>query len=417
MKIGYYLQQLVESFLFAWGALRTNLLRTFLSLLGVTIGIFAIITVYTLVDALEKNIRDSMSFLGKDVIYVQKWPWTFEDDYPWWKYIKRPPVNYQEYKLLQNRLQQDASVAIFATAGRRTIKHENVSMESVSIQGITYNFQDVSDVRIAQGRYFSLQELELNRPYTIIGAEVASVLFGNENAIGKEIKIKGRNFKVIGVLVRQGSGFLGTPSSDNNCIISFGLFTKLFKVGRMGIEPIIAARPNEGQDGVGFEYELKGTMRALRGLKPAEEDNFALNRPEMISNVIGEVFKVVGIAGTVIGGFAILVGGFGIANIMFVSVRERTSQIGIQKALGATNYFILWQFLFEAVCLSVIGGTAGLFLVSLITLIPQDFLAITLSPKNIFTGLGISAGIGIMAGLLPALAAARLSPVEAMRTV
>lgn len=216
---------------------------------------------------------------------------------------------------------------------------------------------------------------------------------------------------------KQGENMLGAPTNDKNAIVPYGAFNKLFSIGRGGVEPTIAVKGLDTDPGLQeLEYEIKGVMRNIRGLKPREEDNFALNRPEMVAEAISSLFKVIGIAGWVIGGFSILVGGFGIANIMFVSVKERTNIIGIQKSLGAKNYFILFQFLFESVFLSLIGGGIGIFIVFLITIIPQDALKLLLSFANISLGLGVSVVIGVLSGIIPAVLASNLDPVIAIRS-
>jgi putative ABC transport system permease protein len=409
------LRLIFESFRFAMEALRANLLRTTLSLLGVTVGIFSIIAVFTLVDSLEKSIRDSMSFLGDRVIYVQKWPWEFKEDFPWWKYFKRPIASVREYKVVEKRVQNGDGVAIFWNKGRNTVKYGNSSVENVNLQGVSFQFNRVSDVRVANGRYFTQQDIDASKPVAILGYEVANGLFPQGNALGKDVKIKGRTFKIIGILEKQGESFLG-PSNDSNTIIPYGMFMKMFSTGQRGMEPTLAVKGRADDEGLQeLEGELRGLMRNLRGLRPKDEDNFALNRPEMIAGMITSLFSVISVAGAVIGGFSILVGGFGIANIMFVSVKERTNLIGIQKSLGAKNYFILLQFLFESIFLSLIGGGVGILLVLGLTFIPQDKLPILLTPANIILGLGISATIGLLAGMIPATLASRLDPVIAIR--
>ena len=224
-------------------------------------------------------------------------------------------------------------------------------------------------------------------------------------------------FTIIGIFEEEGAGFLDLPSKDEACLIPFGAFSKMFYTGRNGLEPTIAAKGKDTDIGlVALENEMTGLLRAKRGLKPTEENNFALNKTEFIQNAIGSIFDVISVAGWVIGGFSILVGGFGIANIMFVSVRERTNIIGIQKSLGARNYFILFQFLFEAVCLSLIGGGSGILLVYFLSFIPLGSLDLILSFNNILLGLGVSSAIGVVAGIVPATLAARMDPVEAIRT-
>lgn len=406
-----------ESFVFAAQALKSNLLRTILSLLGVTIGIFAIIAVLTLVDSLEKNIRDSMSFLGDKVLYVQKWPWSFGSDYPWWKYLNRPVSSTSDFRFLEKNLKEQTAIAMFASRGGRTIRNGSNSMSDAALMGVTYGYNGISDVPLELGRYFTQQEIDASKKVVIIGNTVADNLFPMLSPIGRKISVKGHKFTVIGVMKRQGENFLGAPSNDNNCLVPYGAFTQLFVVGKYGAEPVIGIKGYENdKDLMRLEGEARGLMRAKRGLKPAQDDNFAVNRPEMVAGAISSIFSVLSLAGAIIGGFSILVGGFGIANIMFVSVKERTNIIGIQKSLGAKNYFILFQFLFEAICLSVIGGLAGLLIVYLLTLIPQDLMEVSLSAGNIILGLSISSIIGVIAGIVPAYLASRLDPVEAIRS-
>ncbi|WP_026462177.1 ABC transporter permease [Adhaeribacter aquaticus] len=412
-----FLRLILESFRFAWQALKSNLLRTILSLLGVTIGIFAIISVFTIVDSLERNIRNSMNFLGNNVIYVQRFPWAFGNDYPWWKYFQRPSATIREYRLLEHKLENAEGVAIFWDRRGNTLRYRSNSTSGVNIQGISYGFNKISDVPVAQGRYFTQQEANAARNVIIIGAKIAENLFPNETPLGKAIKIRGLKFSVIGVMEKQGENMLGMPTNDANAYMPFGAFNKLFSTGRQGIEPTIGIKGRETDIGLlELEYEIRGVMRNIRGLKPRDSDNFALNRPEMVAEAITGMFNVIGVAGWVIGGFSILVGGFGIANIMFVSVKERTNIIGIQKSLGAKNYFILFQFLFESIFLSLIGGGVGIFLVYLITLIPQNALELLLSFGNITLGLGVSVVIGVLSGIIPAILASNLDPVIAIRS-
>jgi len=406
-----------ESMAFAMSALRANLLRTLLSLLGVTVGIFAIIAVFTMVDSLELNIRQSMSFLGDKVLRVQKWPWIFEGKYPWYKFVNRPVSSVKDFKYLEKNLQNAQAISLFASKEGRLVKHGNNSMDDINVTGITFFFNQVSDVRLKEGRYFTQRETESNSRFAIIGQDMAQTLFPEQSPIGQTITVKGKRFSVIGVMEKQGDNLIGAPSNDITCLIPYPAFAEMYPVSSGWIEPVICIKGKKTDPGLQWlEGEVRGLMRNRRGLKSFEDDNFAINRPEMIAKAITGIFDAVSLAGAIIGSFSILVGGFGIANIMFVSVKERTSIIGIQKSLGARNSFILNQFLFEAVFLSLIGGLAGLLLVSSLTLIPMDDFKIVLTAGNIVTGLLLSAGIGLISGLAPAIHAAGLNPVDAIRS-
>ena len=405
-----------ESFRFALQALKSNLTRTILSLLGVTIGIFAIIAVFTLVDSLERNIKSSFSFLGTNVIRVDRFPFGGGGEYPWWKYFQRPPANFQEYQFLKQRLKNADAVTISASANA-IMKAGSNSYSGANLEGILFDYKDVFEVPVEKGRFFTELEVTAARNVTLIGMKIANALFPGQDPLGKELKIKGHKFLVVGIFKEEGEGLFDLPSKDEACLIPYGSFAKLYNVGRFGIEPTIAVQGQDDDIGlIALENEMAGLLRGKRGLKPTQEDNFALNKSEFIQNAIGSIFDVISIAGWVIGGFSILVGGFGIANIMFVSVKERTNIIGIQKSLGAKNYFILLQFLFEATFLSLFGGLAGILIVFLLSFIPLGTLEVTLSFGNILLGVGLSSAIGIVAGIVPATLAARMDPVEAIRS-
>lgn len=408
---------LKESILFAWNALISNKLRTFLSLLGITIGIFAIITVFTVVDSLERNIRGSVQSLGDNVVYVMKWPWSFGPDYPWWKYMNRPVPSYHEMTDVQRKVKSIEAVG-FQITTRKTLKHLNNTIENAIVTGWSYGYGQVKSFELTEGRYFREDEAEGGYNVVILGCTLAEGLFpNNKYPIGETIKVAGRNCKVIGILKKEGESMLGN-SMDNQAIVPYH-FAKLFiDVKSENGDPFIAAKAKAGVTNEQLKDELTGIMRNIRGLKPLADDNFALNETNLLSKNFDGLFDSVGIAGAIIGGFSILVGGFGIANIMFVSVRERTNLIGIQKSLGAKNYFILSQFLFEAVFLSLLGGIIGLLLIYLLTFIADDIvdMEITLTRSNIILGLTISVLIGVISGFIPAYGASQLDPVEAIRT-
>jgi len=414
------LRLIAESLGFAWRALKSNILRTILSLLGVTIGIFSIIAVLTLVDSLQKNIVDSLNFLGTDVIYVEKWPFTGGNSRDWWKdYIRRPNVSYDEYRFLKANLKTGQSISIFADAQPITVKAGSNGINKITLNGIAADYDKLFEINIENGRYLTSAELEGGRNVVIIGNEIAKALFPKSNPVGRNVKIKNLKFTVVGVIKKEGESFMGWASKDYGCFIPYDAFRKLYQTGTgrwNELGSTIGLKGYENDVGlVELENETRGYMRVKRGLKPAKKDNFTMNRPEALVKVISGLFDVLGVAGWIIGGFSMLVGGFGIANIMFVSVKERTSIIGLQKSLGAKNYFILSQFLFESIFLSLIGGLTGLLLVWLLTFAPFGSLHVVLSVKNIVLGLGVSSIIGLVAGIVPAAVAARLDPVIAIR--
>jgi putative ABC transport system permease protein len=396
-----------------------------LSLLGVTVGIFAIISVLTIVDSLEKNVKDSLNFLGSDVLYVDKFPWGGGDgSRDWWKsYIKWPTSSYGEYRFLKSNLQQASMVCIYANVGGGVVKRNSNSLGQVNFVGGSDDYDQVYEVKILRGRYFRELEIASGRDVVVIGFEIQQNLFpNNEDPIGKTIKIKNRKYTVIGTTEKEGENVFGDSFGDYSCLMPYNALRKIYQTGT-GRWNEFATRSVIGLKGRGedvglveLENELRGLMRVKRGLKPIDKDNFAINRPEAIAKMISGVFDVLSLAGWVIGGFSILVGGFGIANIMFVSVKERTSIIGLQKSLGAKNYFILFQFLFEASFLSLIGGLGGLILVWLITFIDLGNLEMVLTLKNVVLGLGVSSIIGLVAGIVPAAMASRLDPVAAIRS-
>jgi putative ABC transport system permease protein len=403
-----------ESFRFAIHAIVVNKLRTVLSLSGISIGIFAIITVFTIFDSMESEIRKSISSLGSNVLYVQKWPWSMGGEYPWWKYISRPQPNLDDLQAIQ-RHSRAAETAAYMMGVTRTLKRGNSAVEGITIIGGSHDYEQVMEVNIEAGRYFTPTESKNGHSVCIIGAGVAEDLFRNADPLGREIKIFGQRFQIIGLLAKEGEDMFSN-SGDDQVIVPVNFTRNLYDLRQTDGTIAVKARPNVSNDEM--RDELTGILRSARKLKPKAEDNFAINETDLISKGFDQLFGVIAMVGWIIGGFSLLVGGFGIANIMFVSVRERTGIIGIEKALGAKRYFILLEFLFESVTLSLIGGLFGLLLVFGITFVISQAMGmdIVLTFWNIFLGISVSFVIGLVSGIVPAMSAARLDPVVAIRT-
>lgn len=407
-----------ESFSLAFNSLRVNKLRTFLSLLGITIGIFSIIAVFTVIDSLENAIRESLSELGDNVVFIEKWPWAppeGETEYPWWRYLNRPYATIDEAEELGHRSQLSQSWAYYYRFFR-SLQADNGKADNVPVIASTYQVIDVWNLNIDRGRYFTEAEMRSGAPVTVIGADIADRLFKDNNPIDQYIKIQGHRFRVIGVFKKKGQ--FGTGMDGNVLISALKAFT-MQDPRKQELGQAICAKAKPGVEAEEYLAELEGIMRTIRNLKPMEDNNFALNKTDILSRQIDAIFGVFSLAGGIIGGFAIIVGGFGIANIMFVSVKERTKIIGIQKSLGAKRYFILLQFIFEAIVLSLVGGILGLIFVEIGSLLADQFAGfdIILTAGNIVKGIFISSLIGFVAGFMPARAAARLDPVAAMNSL
>lgn len=412
-----FLKLLKENIIFASFSLWSNKLRTFLSLLGITIGILSIISVFTIVDSLESNIRGSVESLGKNLIYIEKWPWVFAENTPWWKYINRPTPQLNEAAELKKRI-KDAAAVSFQVGFKKTIKARNNSIENVGITWVSHEYERVHSFTIENGRYFTDAESGIGANVCILGCNVALGLFGGFiDPVGNEIKISGKKLKVIGVFKKEGESILGS-TMDNAVIAPINYIARIADLKSENLDPFITVKGKPGITNEQLKDELMGAMRGIRRLKPAAEENFALNEIQLLSAGFDTMFGIIGTAGWIIGGFSILVGGFGIANIMFVSVKERTSLIGIQKSLGAKNYSILMQFLFESIFLSLIGGIFGLLIVALICPLAGAWfgMEVSLSYANIILGITISFLIGIISGFIPAYGASQLDPVEAIRS-
>ncbi|MBK9731990.1 MAG: ABC transporter permease [Chitinophagaceae bacterium] len=409
-----------ESVAIAIRELRVNKLRTILTLLGISIGIFCVISIFSSVDSLENNLRTSINKFGSNVIYITKFPWAPEEgetEYPWWKYWNRPYAKFDEMRSLQEKLTGSDAVAVSIWIGAPVIKYGARNISNSTINGVSQDYNRIMNLNLQSGRYFTPAEANAGQPKAIIGYEVATQLFpGNVDPVGREIDIYGQKVMVIGVFSKEGKTLIQN-SNDNLVMVPYQFLVSKVKVDGFQVEPAILVKAKDGVSLDELKDEIRGLMRADRRVRPNQEDNFALNQISIISNQLSQLFGVLDVVALIIGGFAILVGGFGIANIMFVSVRERTNLIGIKKALGAKNYFILLEFLIEAIILSVIGGIFGLILVYFTVegLSAAINFKLTLDLKNIIWGIGTSAVIGFIAGIIPAIVAARMRPVDAIR--
>ncbi len=414
MQLIYILR---ESFQFAFKTITVNKLRTFLSLLGITIGIFAIISVFTILDSMEENVRESLESLGGNVINIQKWPWATESgqEYAWWKYVNRPVPTIREYDELKRRLRSAKDLCFMASTNKPTNYRKN-SIDNTRIVGVNDNFESMLNAGIAQGRFLTSFEIDRGRNLAVIGSEVANQLFNGDNPVGKSLKIAGRSVVIIGTFEETGVSFLVNGNLDQTVIVPVRYLGQIVNLHSQQSNPNIWVRAKENVPVSEFIEELRRNLRSIRHLKPTAEDNFALNRSSMIAQSIDQIFKMINFAGGFIAFFSILVGAFGIANIMFVSVKERTNIIGIQKAIGAKKYYVLLEVIYESVILSLMGGILGLILIYAGTLIVRsstDF-DIFLSFSNIILGLIISSIVGIVSGFAPAFFASRLNPVEAI---
>jgi putative ABC transport system permease protein len=407
-----------ESIAFAYQALVVNKLRTFLSLLGVTIGIFSIISVFTLVDSLKSGIEESFDILNDDVLFIQQMPWGPEEgdtEFKWWEFIRRKQPALKDASNLQKRLTKADAVA-FATGTSGVAEYKNSSYGSAEIAGVSFEYNEVIKLNIAQGRYFTEVESDGGRNTVIIGNEIAETLFGNLNPIGKSIKVKGHKVKVIGVFSKEGTSIIGSPF-DKLVLMPVKLIARMVDVRNTDCQILVKSKP--GVSNAELKDEIIGQFRAIRKLSIKKKNDFSVNEASMLSALVDGVFAMINAVGFIIGFFAILVGGFSIANIMFVSVKERTNIIGIQKALGAKNSFIMLQFLAESIVLCVFGGIVGLILMSILVLIVNmwsDSFTLVIFWSNLVIGVVISAVIGLVSGILPAYTASRLNPVDAIRS-
>jgi putative ABC transport system permease protein len=404
------------SFIMAMQELWKNKLRTFLSVLGVTIGIFCIIGAISTVSSLERNLQNELQSLGSNSIYIDKWEWSGGADYPWWKYVNRPSPKYEEMAQIRKRTPNAAYIAFKIETDDEVEYRDNI-LSNVNYFGITEDFDNIQPVEIQYGRYITEADFERGNPVIVMGYEAAEKLFGTaETATGKEVKIRGKKVIIAGVIKKQGSQMIGGWEFDQSIIMSYRFARTIMDERRA--DPFIMVKGTEGLSSAALKDELMGAMRAVRKLSPTKEENFSLNDINDFSEEISSTFMWLNVTGAIIGAISLLVGLFGVANIMFVSVRERTAQIGLKKAVGAKRRVILTEFLIESSFLCIIGGILGLGLVFILTRVLSAALdfPVYISLSNMAWTFAICIFVGIVAGIIPAYKASRMDPVVAIRS-
>jgi len=399
--------------------LRVNKLRTFLSLLGITIGIFCIIAVLTVLDSMKNNIRTEMASLGSDVLYVNRWPWMDEGgEYKWWEYWRRPSMTSTEVKAVEDQVPDASFATLCFPLTNLTIKHADLDISGITGYGVMNDFDKIQNIEIANGRYLSASELDGGSNDVVLGAEVYNSLFPTGiNALGTGVTFFGKKFNVIGVMKKVGKNMAGFDF-DNAIIFPYYSVGSYVDTRSFNYDPLMIIKARNGVNVDELKYEVEGVLRRVRKVRPGQANDFAINQLSQVSERIDAVFVTIDVIAIVIGGFSLIVGAFGIANIMFVTVKERTKIIGLKKAIGARSRSILMEFLVEAITLCIMGGLIGIVIVLLLSLAltyGADF-TVTLSLKNFLLGIGISAAVGVLAGFIPARAASRLDPVVAIRS-
>ncbi len=405
-----------NSFKMALQELKVNKLRTFLSLFGITIGIFCIIGVLATIDSLKTKISSDLSGMGNNTIFIDKWDYSGGPEYPWWKFVKRPSMKVAEMEMIQKKSSLASNIAFFVSTSA-SFSYEENQLKGVNLYGVTKDFNSIQTFNIGTGRYFNENDFIRGVPYCVIGNKIAEELFVKpEKALGKTISYGGRRLLVIGIIEKQGSSMLGGFDYDKTTIVPYNYYASIFNPDNNNPYIMVQAKP--GIPSKALQEELIGVMRQLRKLSPTQEDNFTCNDVAQFKDQIESVFGAINQGGWAIAGLSLLVGAFGVANIMFVTVRERTSQIGLKKAIGAKSSTILYEFLLESAFLCIIGGLVGLFLVWLLTVALGAVLPfpIFIAPSIVVLALSICIVLGVISGIIPASIAAKMNPVEAIRT-
>lgn len=408
-----------NSFKMSVQELHNNKLRSSLSLTGIAFGIFCIIGVLATVDSLKNKVQTDIKALGSNTIYIDKWQYSGGPDYPWWKYVNRPLPKFNEVKFIKEKSSL-ADFVCYSNGITSNLLFGNFQINNISVNAVSEDFNKIQKVDILAGRYLTDNEFLRGNPVAVIGYENSVQLFGKPEAgVGKVVAFGGHHVTVIGVLAKQGQSFVGSPFDYDHClIVSYRFFASLYNVNSTDLQPAIMVKAKDNVPSTALVEELEGIMRQVRKLSPSEDDNFSLNDINAISETTSGIFATLNIGGAVIAFLSLVVGAFGVANIMFVTVRERTSQIGLKKAIGAKKRTILTEFLLESAFLCVIGGLVGLLFVWLLATGLSFVLpfAITIAPSIIIIAMVICILLGILSGIIPAFIAARMNPVEAIRS-
>ena len=416
MRIRATLSILKNSFRLTMQELMVNKLRTALSLIGISFGIFCIIGVLATVNSLEQNIQNEIKDLGNNSIYIDKWEYKGGADYPFWKYVNRPLPKFDEVAFIKQRSQLASHVA-FNMNSTGNMEYGNNVLQGVICYGITEEQNLIQPITIEYGRYISSSEFAAGSPVVMVGFTNAEKLFVRADlALGKEVILNGKKAKVIGVIKKEGTSLIGGWNYDQCIMMPYRFMRNIFDEKKSNA--FILAMAKESTTAVAFKDELEGVMRSIRKLSPKSEDNFSLNDVGGFSDQVSSIFESINIGGWAIGMLSLVVGAFGIANIMFVTVKERTAMIGLKKAIGAKRSSILMEFLLEAAIICIMGGLIGLLLVYILTLILSGAFnfPVYISAGILTLAISMCIIIGILAGIIPASIAARLDPVVAIRS-